>query len=188
MSLYDKLGVDKDAPPAAIKRAYRKRAAKLHPDVAPGKEKEFRALVLARDVLLDEKARAEYDTTGELPKPKPGLAPAIILIRQIAVACAAGDPKQNLLGAIREQLKDHIFGLRKAVEKCNTTIAEIEKRWHDDEMKIQVIAEFEANKAMAAQQREVAESALELLKNSKYDGVDGISFRLATETGWFVQL
>jgi curved DNA-binding protein CbpA len=175
VNLYDKLGVEKDAPPEKIKRAYRKRAAKVHPDVAPGKEKEFLALVLARDVLLNPEDRAHYDATGEMPKAKPGITPALILIRQIAVMCAAKDPKQNLLGAIREQLKDQIFGFGKAIDKCHAAITEIEKRWHEDEIRAQVLAEFEGNKVAAQQHRMIAEAALELLKDAKYDGIDVIN-------------
>ena len=32
---YDILGVERDATPEAIKKAYRRRAMKVHPDVAP---------------------------------------------------------------------------------------------------------------------------------------------------------
>lgn len=62
-TLYDALGVDPDADPEAIRRAYRERAKRHHPD-AGGDAGEFRRLTTARDVLLDEERRRRYDALG----------------------------------------------------------------------------------------------------------------------------
>ncbi|CDI78515.1 DnaJ domain-containing protein, putative [Eimeria acervulina] len=45
--------------------AYRKLAKKLHPDVAPGKEKEFMEIAKAHEVLSDPERRKKYDAFGE---------------------------------------------------------------------------------------------------------------------------
>lgn len=60
---YDILGVDADAEPAAIKRAYRKLARQYHPDVstAPDAEQRFKEVSEAYKVLKDPEKRAEYD-------------------------------------------------------------------------------------------------------------------------------
>jgi curved DNA-binding protein CbpA len=58
-TFYDTLGVDDDAGPAAIKRAYRRRTKECHPD-AGGSEEEFRAVRDAYDQLSSH--REEYDT------------------------------------------------------------------------------------------------------------------------------
>lgn len=63
MTLYDDLGVDRSADTETIKRAYRKKARKAHPD-AGGSPEEFRALSLAYDTLSDADKRARYDETG----------------------------------------------------------------------------------------------------------------------------
>ena len=63
MTLYDELGVDRSADTATIKRAYRKKAIKAHPD-AGGDPAQFQALALAYEVLSDEEKRARYDETG----------------------------------------------------------------------------------------------------------------------------
>ena len=66
MSLYDDLGVGKQATKEQIKRAYRKMAKRHHPDSngGNGSAEEFHAIALAYEVLSDPKRRARYDATG----------------------------------------------------------------------------------------------------------------------------
>ena len=67
-SLYDVLGVSKDASPDAIRSAYRNLARKYHPDVNPGDKKaeeRFKKISAAYEVLSDDKRRAAYDEFGE---------------------------------------------------------------------------------------------------------------------------
>ena len=64
MSLYDDLGVPKNADRAAIKRAYRKKAQKLHPDRPHGDAEKFHAVTRAYHVLYDDALRAYYDQHG----------------------------------------------------------------------------------------------------------------------------
>lgn len=60
---YQILGVKEDADLKEIKKAYRKLALKLHPDMQPdsNSDEEFKELVEAYEVLKDSKRRAEYD-------------------------------------------------------------------------------------------------------------------------------
>ena len=60
---YQILGVKEDADLKEIKKAYRKLALKLHPDMQPEKnsDDEFKELVEAYEVLKDPQRRAEYD-------------------------------------------------------------------------------------------------------------------------------
>lgn len=66
MSLYEELGVAKDASTEDIKRAYRKRSRETHPDHG-GDAEEFKALAVAYRVLSDQERRARYDK-GESPE------------------------------------------------------------------------------------------------------------------------
>ncbi|PQA91100.1 molecular chaperone DnaJ [Chryseobacterium shigense] len=65
---YKILGVDKSAKQDDIKKAYRKQARKLHPDLNPDDkeaEKKFKELNEANEVLSNPENRAKYDKYGE---------------------------------------------------------------------------------------------------------------------------
>jgi molecular chaperone DnaJ len=64
---YAILGVDRDAKPEEIRKAFRRLARKYHPDVNPNNktaEEKFKAISEANDVLSDEKKRKIYDQYG----------------------------------------------------------------------------------------------------------------------------
>lgn len=65
--LYGVLGVDRDADGAAIKKAYRKMAREMHPDVNPDPEvqERFKQVSQAYEVLSDPQKRATYDRGGD---------------------------------------------------------------------------------------------------------------------------
>lgn len=65
MNLYDQLGVHASATKEQIKRAYRKKALKEHPDHG-GSEVEFKKTAVAHRILSDDEKRARYDK-GENP-------------------------------------------------------------------------------------------------------------------------
>ncbi|MCL2653338.1 MAG: molecular chaperone DnaJ [Propionibacteriaceae bacterium] len=64
---YATLGVAKDATPDQIKRAFRKMAMQVHPDVTddPEAEEKFKAVNEAYEVLSDPQKRAVYDRGGD---------------------------------------------------------------------------------------------------------------------------
>src|ERR671939_1538633 len=74
-TLYDTLGVKKDASTEEIKKAYRKLAAQFHPDRNPGDasaEEKFKEVQNAYDVLSDAEKRKQYDTFGSADGRGPG--------------------------------------------------------------------------------------------------------------------
>ena len=65
---YSILGVAKNASADDIKKAYRQKARKLHPDLNPNDKeahKKFQELNEANEVLSDPEKRAKYDKYGE---------------------------------------------------------------------------------------------------------------------------
>ncbi len=65
---YKVLGVDKNASQDDIKKAYRKLARKLHPDLNPNDneaKKKFQQANEANEVLSDPEKRKKYDKYGK---------------------------------------------------------------------------------------------------------------------------
>jgi molecular chaperone DnaJ len=63
---YELLGVARDADDAQIKKAFRRLARELHPDVnqAPDAEERFKEIAEAYEILSDAERRATYDRYG----------------------------------------------------------------------------------------------------------------------------
>jgi DnaJ family protein C protein 7 len=72
---YKILGVPKDASDKDIERAYKKKAAILHPDKTQGdkaKEELFKDCLEAKETLLDPQKRQIYDSGADLMEPGMG--------------------------------------------------------------------------------------------------------------------
>ncbi|GIG39906.1 molecular chaperone DnaJ [Cellulomonas phragmiteti] len=73
---YEILGVPRDATPEQIKKAYRRLARELHPDVAgtdPGSEERFKDVSRAYDVLGNPDKRRAYDMGADPASPGGGM-------------------------------------------------------------------------------------------------------------------
>ena len=68
MNHYETLGIDRNASPEDVKKAYRRLASKHHPDKG-GDTKTFQDIQTAYDTLSDPNKRAQYDT----PQPQGGI-------------------------------------------------------------------------------------------------------------------
>src|ERR1700683_535192 len=75
---YDVLGVSRDAGEQEVKKAFRKLARELHPDVHahdPQAEEKFREAAEANEILSDPERRATYDRYGHEGLRSRGYAP-----------------------------------------------------------------------------------------------------------------
>src|SRR6202035_4637794 len=75
---YAILGVPRDADEATIKKAFRRLARELHPDVSshdPQAEEKFKEAAEAYEVLSDPERRATYDRYGREGLRSGGYAP-----------------------------------------------------------------------------------------------------------------
>src|SRR5881227_2607706 len=75
---YEVLGVGRDADESTIKKAFRKLARELHPDVNthdPQAEEKFKEAAEAYEVLSDPERRATYDRYGHDGLRSGGYAP-----------------------------------------------------------------------------------------------------------------
>src|SRR5580700_2346986 len=75
---YEVLGVARDADDATIKKAFRRLARELHPDVNahdPDAEEKFKEAAEAYEILSDPERRATYDRYGHEGLRSGGYAP-----------------------------------------------------------------------------------------------------------------
>src|SRR6201991_1470181 len=75
---YEVLGVDRGADEAAVKKAFRRLARELHPDVNahdPEAEEKFKEAAEAYEVLSDPERRQLYDSYGHDGLKSGGYAP-----------------------------------------------------------------------------------------------------------------
>jgi molecular chaperone DnaJ len=88
---YEVLGVPRDARDADIKKAFRRLARELHPDVsdAPEAGKDFREVAEAYEVLSDPERRATYDRYGHAGLRRGGFQPTFTDFGNIADVFAA---------------------------------------------------------------------------------------------------
>ena len=64
-TLYERLGVARDAAHADVRKAYRQASLRHHPDKG-GNREDFQAIAEAYTILSDPEKRRAYDVTGDV--------------------------------------------------------------------------------------------------------------------------
>jgi len=129
---YKTLNVPKDASPEEIKKAYRNKAKKEHPDVG-GDEKAFKETSSAYALLADPQKRKYYDEYGdEMPSQDNIESKANRLLNElIDQMLAKYTPEQILkidfIREMRGSITDNLNKLKEEVSRQNTMIERINK-------------------------------------------------------------
>lgn len=100
---YENLGVSKDATANDIKRAYRAKARKTHPDKG-GNAEEFAEVSNAYEVLSDPARKQLYDATGMDDRPPIDEEVHGVLLQLFSQYVLDDTP--DILAAIREHLRE----------------------------------------------------------------------------------
>jgi molecular chaperone DnaJ len=129
---YEVLGVERDASSDDIKRAYRRLARQLHPDVNPGPDaaERFKAVTHAYDVLSDPRQRQEYDLGGRGGGPDLGFGFGDIFETFFGGA-GRGGPKsrrergQDALLRVEVELEEVVFGVHRDLEIDTAVLCDV---------------------------------------------------------------
>ena len=118
---YDVLGVDRDATPADVKKAYRRRAKDTHPD-AGGDPEQFEKVHKSYLVLMDPAKRGRFDATGTMEDNPAASAPFQLMVSTIDKLLDQIDApwEHDLVDLARKQLqqqKAQIEGGRQGIDQ-----------------------------------------------------------------------
>lgn len=140
---YDDLGVKQDATPEEIKKAYKRKASKLHPDRDGGDEDAFKRVQRAYMVLSNKKKKNRYDS-GEDEQHTPTARDQALQNLSVLFASIISNNIQmieyvNIIETIthnietnRAEPKRQIAKARKRLDKVNDAISRLKKKNPDE--------------------------------------------------------
>lgn len=115
---YEVLGIGRDADEAAIKKAFRRLAREMHPDVSdePGAEERFKEVVEAYEVLSNSERRQLYDRFGHDGLQSRGYVPTAFDVGSLTDLFSAFFGDDVFGGATRRARRGADVGTQVAIE------------------------------------------------------------------------
>lgn len=127
---YETLGVAKDATLDQIKKVYRQKSKKCHPD-AGGDGEEFKRISSAYELLSNQERRDHFDRTGETAEVED---PSLSIVSQLlgsvllGILNAGGDPeKTDLVKLMRNKAKEEITQLKATISVNKKRVDKLRK-------------------------------------------------------------
>ncbi len=182
MDLYDTIGVPQDASQEDIKKAYRAKANKLHPDKNkddPNAQSKFQELAQAYEVLKNPQKRLNYDKTGEAGGISDPEQEAIEIIAKMWIQEAERNcfEPDNYLDKVTSTLNKTLARCKSDADKLDdkaSKLKELIDNTKADEVFMNIIdgklRSINAEKAHALSAQEVMDIALKLLEGFEYTG------------------
>lgn len=171
---YNTLGIPKDASAEQIKKARKKKAAELHPDLPGGDHEEMAAVNEAYDVLMNPERRRLYDTTGEDRQSKPIEVDARQIV-MLAFQQAMSDKAPVILTAARKMILEKKKSANEMQQELEGERTKLEARRENVQVKTgdnlfqmvidQQLRGLNSNIAAIIHAQEVYQAALTLLKD-----------------------
>ena len=129
-TLYEILGVTKDATQEEIKKAHRYLVKRLHPDVQEtGNAEQFKKVQEAYDVLSDEEMRKRYDETGQYTRVKDNFYNDFLNFMSsniLQLLESKSDLEFDLFGQIHLTIDSYISNGREKIASCREKKAHLE--------------------------------------------------------------
>lgn len=129
MNHYDTLGVKPNADKNTVRKAYRAKAKKLHPDVPGGDPAAFRRLQLAYDIISDDQRRAQYDEFGNASDENTPESEANRVFADALVAMIERNDARctNVVTKLRDDINKTREICQREVSKHNSRIANLQE-------------------------------------------------------------
>lgn len=188
MNPYEILGVARDATADVIRRAFRKKASRAHPDRSKGDGTAMAEINGAYALLSDANRRERFDRTGSTDKPADPQQQAMGILFNIVKQLIANNVPNDLIGNARAQVGVLITQSLLTVQQHESQKAIFERRRGTirarkdrnifDGLFIELIQAAERNIANCKAQVEAFQAALTLLED--YESTDEMMQQIVT--------
>lgn len=131
---YDILGVEPDATPDEIKKAYKDKAKLYHPDITKDDGEAFKELTWAYEILSNADQKTYYDQFGQDPNSEEAARTNIIMnslckiFDDIAQNLSPDElERYDLIGTMKKAIKQKISDIERFIEQLNKSKQKVEK-------------------------------------------------------------